>query len=79
MNDMGITTKRIKGLDYVYFGCYDRETGTKKYKSCGPASKRESMAKAVDLERSYLERRQAMLAAEADRVRAKLRGLERLG
>ena len=69
---MGITTKHINGTDYIYFGYYDKTTHAKRYKACGPATKSESMAKAVKLETAYLERRKTELLAEVDRVEYRL-------
>ena len=69
---MGITTKRINGSDYVYFGYYDKTAHAKRYKACGPATKPESMNKAVKLETAYLERRKTELLAEVGRVEDRL-------
>ena len=54
---MGITIKRIKNTDYVYFTHYDKGTRSTKYQSCGSASMVESMTNAIKLEREYLKRR----------------------
>ena len=69
---MGITTKRIKDTAYVYFTHYDKDSRSTKYRSCGPASMKESMAKAVELEREYLKRRREDLLREASNIQAKL-------
>lgn len=69
---MGITTKRINGIDYIYFGYYDKTVHAKRYKACGPATKPESMGKAVKLETAYLERRKTELLAEVGRVEDRL-------
>ena len=69
---MGITTKRIKNTDYVYFTHYDKGTRSTKYQSCGPASMVESMTNAIKLEREYLKRRKEGLLLEASDIQAKL-------
>ena len=69
---MGITTKRIKDTNYVYFTHYDKGARSTKYQSCGPASIAESMAKAIKMEREYLKRRRDGLLREASDIQAKL-------
>ena len=69
---MGITTKRIKDTDYVYFTHYDRKARSTKYQSCGPASVDGSMAKAIEMEREYLKQRRDGLLLEASDIQAKL-------
>ena len=69
---MGITTKRIKDTDYVYFTHYDKGARSTKYQSCGPASVTGSMAKAIEMEREYLKRRKEGLLLEASDIQAKL-------
>ena len=74
---MGITTKRIKDTDYVYFTHYDRGARSTKYQSCGPASMAGSMMNAIKLEREYLKRRRDGLLREASDIQAKLDGWSR--
>ncbi len=69
---MGITTKRIKDTNYVYFTHYDRNARSTKYQSCGPASVDGSMAKAIEMEMEYLKRRKEGLLLEALEIQAKL-------
>ena len=69
---MGITTKRIKDTNYVYFTHYDRKARSTRYQSCGPASVAGSMSKAIEMEREYLKRRRDGLLLEASDIQAKL-------
>ena len=73
---MGITIKRVKGIDYLYFTDYSKETGTTKNRSCGPARTRLAQLKAARLEYARLERAAREIADEADKLRRKIRELE---
>lgn len=75
MIDMTITVKTIKGTRYLYFSCYDRDSGGVKYRSCGAESKPESRRKVELLEREHLTKRLQVLEAESSRIRSKLEAL----
>ncbi len=75
---LGITKKTIKGLEYIYFAYYDETSKSKQYKSCGSATNKESMIKAISLEREYLKRRKNKLNEEITQIQEKIDGLAKL-
>lgn len=52
---MSLQVKQIKGIDYLYFSYYDRNTKKRKFVSCGPVSDPESKQKARRAEKAWLE------------------------
>lgn len=76
---MGITTKRIKGVDYLYFTDYDKGAGTTKNRSCGPAHTRRAQLKAARLECARLDTLAKETVDAADKLRCRIRELEEGG
>jgi site-specific DNA-methyltransferase (adenine-specific) len=70
-----MATKKVKGEDYLYFTYYDSHTRKKKEIYCGAKSDPESLAKARELEREYLENRSQQLAEEKNQVDKRLKDL----
>ncbi len=52
---MPITTKKVKGVKYLYFIYYDSRSKKKKEVYCGPENNSEAERKAQELEKNYLE------------------------
>lgn len=71
-----ITTKKVKGSDYLYFTYYDQKDGKKKEVYCGLVSKPESKKKALELEISYLTEQKKNLTERMDKVETQLKQLK---
>ncbi len=76
---MGITTKRIRGVEYLYFTERGSEAGKTKFRNCGRANTREAQLKAARLECARLERAQMDLNDALDGLRSRIRELEAAG
>ena len=76
---MGITAKRIRGVEYLYFTERGSEAGKTKFRNCGRANTREAQLKAARLECVRLERAQADLNDALDGLRSRIRELEAAG
>ncbi len=73
---MPITTKKVKGIDYLYFTYYDQKDGKKKEIYCGLASKPESKKKALNLEIAYLVEQKKDLIERVNKAETELKQLK---
>ena len=72
---MGITTKRIRGVDYLYFTHHNRNENKTKFRSCGLAHTTEAQLMALLLEYARLEQLQSETAQAMKEIRAKIDAL----
>lgn len=72
---MGITTKRIRGVDYLYFTRRDRDANATRFRSCGPAHTPEAQLRALELEYARLEQLQSETAQAMKEMRARIDAL----
>jgi len=70
---LGIATKTVKGIEYLYFTYYDQKTSKKKEVYCGLASKKESKQKALELEVSYLREQKKSISEKVEEVEKELK------
>ena len=73
---MAITTKHIKGIEYLYFVERDKEANTNKFTYCGPASSVAAKLKAARLERARLEQVRADLNETLGGLESSIREFE---
>lgn len=70
---MPITTKKVKGIEYLYFTYYDQKTSKKKEVYCGLATKKEAKQKALELEVSYLKEQKKNIVEKVLEVEKELK------
>lgn len=75
MKLLPITTKNVKGKEYLYFTYYDQNTSKKKEVYCGLATKKESKKKALEFEVSYLREQKNNIDEKVQEVEKKLKHL----
>ncbi|HXG06273.1 MAG TPA: site-specific DNA-methyltransferase [Nitrososphaera sp.] len=51
---MSVTTKKVNGVEYLYFSYYDQHEKKKKEIYCGRSNEAEAIQKATELKRDYL-------------------------
>lgn len=51
---MSVTTKKVNGVEYLYFSYYDQHEGKKKEIYCGRSDETDAIQKATELKRDYL-------------------------
>lgn len=70
---MSIRTKKVKGVEYLYFKYYDPSTQKRESKYCGPVSNPESHNIAEQLYREFLESRMTQIDQERKEIEKELK------
>lgn len=72
---MPMTTKKVKGKQYVYYSYYDTGEQKKKEIYCGGVDTSQAKKKALEVELEYLKKQNQELVNKINKVETKLKKL----